>query len=188
MSPRIAYAALTAVLIAALAFEVAATDTPWWLVVVFLLGPDIALFLGIGSGSRRVSSIHAPSRSTTRFTGTGGRRRWPSRRSSCRRAGSPLRSPGRSTSRSTAPWGTGCGRPRAFSGRRASVRIYPGFGALARSSVLNFALGTPNRMEYVPVFVRDLRWIEIVIYMCFDSEKKRREHERRPIQARARHA
>ena len=50
MSPRIAYAALTAVLIAALAFEVAATDTPWWLVVVFLLGPDIALFLGIGSG------------------------------------------------------------------------------------------------------------------------------------------
>ena len=50
MSPRIAYAALTAVLIAALALEVAATDTPWWLVVVFLLGPDIALFVGIGSG------------------------------------------------------------------------------------------------------------------------------------------
>ena len=50
MSPRIAYAALTAVLLAALAFEVAATSTSWWLVVVFLLGPDIALFLGIGSG------------------------------------------------------------------------------------------------------------------------------------------
>jgi Domain of unknown function (DUF4260) len=50
MSPRIAYAALTAVLVAALALEVAATDTPWWLVVVFLLGPDIALFVGIGSG------------------------------------------------------------------------------------------------------------------------------------------
>ena len=50
MSHRIAYAALTAVLIAALALEVAATDTPWWLVVVFLLGPDIALFVGIGSG------------------------------------------------------------------------------------------------------------------------------------------
>jgi hypothetical protein len=50
MSPRIAYAALTAVLIAALALEVAATDTPWWLVVVFLLGPDLALFVGIGSG------------------------------------------------------------------------------------------------------------------------------------------
>jgi uncharacterized protein DUF4260 len=50
MSLRIAYAALTAVLIAALALEVAATDTPWWLVVVFLLGPDIALFAGIGSG------------------------------------------------------------------------------------------------------------------------------------------
>ena len=50
MSPRIAYAALTALLIAALAVEVAATDTPWWLVVVFLLGPDVALFLGIGSG------------------------------------------------------------------------------------------------------------------------------------------
>jgi hypothetical protein len=50
MSPRIAYAALTTVLIAALALEVAVTDTPWWRVVVFLLGPDIALFLGIGSG------------------------------------------------------------------------------------------------------------------------------------------
>ncbi len=50
MSPRIAYAALTAVLVAALAVEVAATDTPWWIVVVFLLGPDIALLLGIGSG------------------------------------------------------------------------------------------------------------------------------------------
>ena len=50
MSPRIAYAALTALLLAALALEVAATDTPWWIVVVFLLGPDIALFLGIGSG------------------------------------------------------------------------------------------------------------------------------------------
>jgi hypothetical protein len=50
VSPRIAYAALTALLIAALALEVAATDTSWWLVVVFLLGPDIALVLGIGSG------------------------------------------------------------------------------------------------------------------------------------------
>jgi len=50
MSPRIAYAALTAVLVAALALEVAATDTSWWIVVVFLLGPDIALLLGIGSG------------------------------------------------------------------------------------------------------------------------------------------
>jgi hypothetical protein len=50
MNPRIAYAALTAVLIAALALEVATTETPWWLVVVFLLGPDIALFLGVGSG------------------------------------------------------------------------------------------------------------------------------------------
>jgi uncharacterized protein DUF4260 len=50
MSARIAYAALTAVLVAALAVEVAATDTSWWIVVVFLLGPDIALLLGIGSG------------------------------------------------------------------------------------------------------------------------------------------
>ena len=50
MSSRIAYAALTVVLVAALAFEVAATDTSWWIVVVFLLGPDIALLLGIGSG------------------------------------------------------------------------------------------------------------------------------------------
>lgn len=50
MTSRLAYAGLSAVLIAALALEVATTDTPWWLVVVFLLGPDIALFAGIGSG------------------------------------------------------------------------------------------------------------------------------------------
>jgi hypothetical protein len=50
MTSRLAYAVLTAVLVAALALEVAATDTPWWLVVVFLLGPDIALVLGVGSG------------------------------------------------------------------------------------------------------------------------------------------
>ena len=50
MSSRIAYTALTALLVLALAFAVAVTDTPWWLVVGFLLGPDVALFLGIGSG------------------------------------------------------------------------------------------------------------------------------------------
>lgn len=50
MTARLAYGALSVVLLAGLAFEVAATDTPWWLVVVFLLGPDMALFLGIGSG------------------------------------------------------------------------------------------------------------------------------------------
>lgn len=50
MSTRIAYAALTAVLVVVLALEMAVTNTPWWLVVVFLLGPDVALFLGIGSG------------------------------------------------------------------------------------------------------------------------------------------
>jgi hypothetical protein len=50
MTTRLAYATLSVVLLAGLAFEVATTDTPWWLVVVFLLGPDIALFLGIGSG------------------------------------------------------------------------------------------------------------------------------------------
>lgn len=50
MTARLAYTALSVVLVAALAFEVAATDTPWWLVVVFLLGPDIALLAGIGSG------------------------------------------------------------------------------------------------------------------------------------------
>jgi uncharacterized protein DUF4260 len=50
MSSRIAYAALTAVLVVALALEMAVTDTPWWLAVVFLLGPDVALFLGAGSG------------------------------------------------------------------------------------------------------------------------------------------
>ena len=48
MSSRIAYAALTAILVVALALDMAVTDTPWWLVVVFLLGPDVALFLGIG--------------------------------------------------------------------------------------------------------------------------------------------
>ena len=50
MTSRLAYAGLAVVLIAALAYEVAATDTSWWLVVAFLLGPDIALFAGIGSG------------------------------------------------------------------------------------------------------------------------------------------
>jgi hypothetical protein len=50
MSSRILYAALTVALVAALALEMAVTDTSWWLVVVFLLGPDVALLLGIGSG------------------------------------------------------------------------------------------------------------------------------------------
>ncbi|HEY7258017.1 MAG TPA: DUF4260 family protein [Gaiellales bacterium] len=50
MTSRLAYAGLAVVLVAALAFEVATSDTPWWLVVAFLLGPDIALFAGIGSG------------------------------------------------------------------------------------------------------------------------------------------
>jgi hypothetical protein len=50
MSSRVLYAVITAVLVAALAVEVAVTDTSWWLVVAFLLGPDIALFLGVGSG------------------------------------------------------------------------------------------------------------------------------------------
>src|SRR5436190_1365844 len=50
MSSRILYAALTVALVAALALEMAVTDTSWWLVVVFLLGPDVALVLGIGGG------------------------------------------------------------------------------------------------------------------------------------------
>ena len=50
MSTRILYAVLTIALVAALAVEVAITNTPWWIVVVFLLGPDIALFAGIGTG------------------------------------------------------------------------------------------------------------------------------------------
>jgi hypothetical protein len=50
MSSRILYAALTVALVAALALEMAVTDTSWWLVVVFLLGPDVALLAGIGSG------------------------------------------------------------------------------------------------------------------------------------------
>jgi Domain of unknown function (DUF4260) len=49
-TPRLLYAGLAVLLIAALAAEIAATDTSWWLVVVFLLGPDAALFAGIGSG------------------------------------------------------------------------------------------------------------------------------------------
>jgi hypothetical protein len=50
---RIAYAVLTAVLVAALAVAVVATDAPWWLVLAFLLGPDIALFAGIGTGLQK---------------------------------------------------------------------------------------------------------------------------------------
>ena len=50
MSSRILYAALTVALVAALALEMAVTDTSWWLVVAFLLGPDVALLAGIGTG------------------------------------------------------------------------------------------------------------------------------------------
>lgn len=50
MSTRILYAALTAALVALLAFEMAVTDTPWWVLVAFLVGPDVALLLGAGSG------------------------------------------------------------------------------------------------------------------------------------------
>ena len=104
-------------------FEVAATDTPWWLVVVFLLGPDMALFLGIGSGLEkgqlppaRGSALQRPAP----LLGPGGA--GASRRSCCRRAGSPPRSPGRCTSRSTARSDTACGRPRAFSAPERGLR------------------------------------------------------------------
>ena len=50
MSSRILYAALTVALVAALALEMAVTDASWWLLLVFLLGPDVALLAGIGSG------------------------------------------------------------------------------------------------------------------------------------------
>ena len=73
MSPRIAYAALTAVLIAALAFKVAATDRRGGSSSSSYSGRTSRSSSGSALVSRRVSSIHAPSRSTTRFTGTGAR-------------------------------------------------------------------------------------------------------------------
>jgi hypothetical protein len=53
MTSRIAYSVLTAVLVLALALEVAVSGASWWIVIVFLLGPDVALVLGTGSGLQK---------------------------------------------------------------------------------------------------------------------------------------
>ena len=47
---RVAYAALGAVLLVALVLEAVRHGTGYWQIAVFGLGPDIALFLGAGSG------------------------------------------------------------------------------------------------------------------------------------------
>jgi hypothetical protein len=47
---RAAYAALTATLLAALAYVLAAHSTGWWQLFAFGAGPDLALLLGIGRG------------------------------------------------------------------------------------------------------------------------------------------
>jgi Domain of unknown function (DUF4260) len=48
--PRAAYAALTATLLAALAYVLITTGTGWWQMFAFGAAPDLALFLGFGPG------------------------------------------------------------------------------------------------------------------------------------------
>jgi hypothetical protein len=47
---RLAYATLGAVLLVAIVLETARHGTGYWQLAVFGLGPDVALFLGAGSG------------------------------------------------------------------------------------------------------------------------------------------
>jgi hypothetical protein len=47
---RLAYAALTVALLAAIVFEVAEHATGYWQLAAFGLGPDVALVAGIGAG------------------------------------------------------------------------------------------------------------------------------------------
>jgi Domain of unknown function (DUF4260) len=47
---RVAYAALTATLLAMTVLELATHDTGYWQLVVFALGPDAALLFGAGAG------------------------------------------------------------------------------------------------------------------------------------------
>jgi hypothetical protein len=48
--PRAAYAALTVTLLAALAYVLITTGDGWWQMLVFGAAPDLALFVGFGSG------------------------------------------------------------------------------------------------------------------------------------------
>jgi hypothetical protein len=50
---RTAYAAASALLLAAIAFELARHATGWWQLPAFGLGPDLALLLGGGGGLAR---------------------------------------------------------------------------------------------------------------------------------------
>jgi Domain of unknown function (DUF4260) len=48
--PRAAYAALTATLLAALAYVLITTGSGWWQTFAFGAAPDLALFVGFGHG------------------------------------------------------------------------------------------------------------------------------------------
>ena len=50
---RTAYGALSVVLVATVVFEVAGHGTGYWQLAAFVLGPDLALFFGAGSGLER---------------------------------------------------------------------------------------------------------------------------------------
>ena len=47
---RVSYGLLTALFLAAAAYELATDGAGWWQFFVFGAGPDLALFLGIGKG------------------------------------------------------------------------------------------------------------------------------------------
>src|SRR3954447_20421875 len=55
---RAAYAAATALLLAALVLEVAKHGTGYWQLAAFGLGADLALFLGVGTGLEK-GQLHA---------------------------------------------------------------------------------------------------------------------------------
>jgi L-alanine-DL-glutamate epimerase-like enolase superfamily enzyme len=50
---RSAYALAATVLLAAIAFELAAHSTGWWQLAAFVLAPDLALLVGAGEGLER---------------------------------------------------------------------------------------------------------------------------------------
>jgi hypothetical protein len=50
---RVVYASLAALLLAAIAFEVAKHGSGYWQLAAFGVGPDLALLVGVGTGLRK---------------------------------------------------------------------------------------------------------------------------------------
>ena len=74
---RIAYATLGALLLVAIVLETARHGTGYWQIAVFGLGPDVALFLGAGTGLEK-GQLHprAVGALQPRCTASGGRSLW----------------------------------------------------------------------------------------------------------------